>query len=278
MKFNKVIVPILLIFIILISLSAVYADEISDDEYLDIQNDDVSIESDSNIGFSENDLKESNPTEVDTENALKNVSSENILKSDDEDVLEIDYPQTHDESYNIVVDAKPSGNKGKVGDEIRYAITVTNNNPFAVHNLEVFSPDDPDHFWLHKESTSKSNVHVGFLDETAWIIDKLGPGETIIIYATIKIDAIGKSELSISLSHNHPPYEYISYDEDDEKSNMPKSSMNNFKKSKEKSILKKSIDLSSEKTANPIALLILSICSLFLLNTKNRKSNEKNRK
>ena len=272
MKFNKAIVPILLIFIILISLNPAYADEISDDEYLHIQNDDVSVESTRNLGFFDNNLKESNPTDVDTgKNDLKNVNSENILKSDDEDILEIDYPQTHDESYNIVVDAKPSGNEGKVGDEIRYTITVTNNNPFTVHYLEVFSPEDPDHFWLHKESTSKSNVNVGFLDETTWIIDKLGPGETIKIYATIKIDAIGKSELSLSLSHNHPPYEYINYDEDNEKPNITANSIKNIKKSTENLILKKSNVLSNEKTANPIALLILSIGSLLFLNINNRK-------
>ena len=272
MILNKFLVPILLIFIILISLSAVYADEISNDKYLNIQNEDNSLDSTSNLGFSENEIGEINQNDVDSEkNALKNVNSENILKSDEEDILEIDYPQTHDESYNIVVDAKPSGNKGKVGDEIRYAITVTNNNPFTVHYLEVFTPDDPDHFWLHKESASNSNAYVGFLDETAWIIDKLGPRETIIIYATIKIDDIGKSELSLSLSHNHPPYEYISYDEDNEKPNITAKSIKNDKKSTENSILKKSIVLSNEKTANPIALLILSIGSLFILNIKNRK-------
>ncbi|MBQ3473636.1 MAG: hypothetical protein IJH35_06180, partial [Methanobrevibacter sp.] len=89
-----------------------------------------------------------------------------------------------------------------------------------------------------KESASNSNAYVGFLDETAWIIDKLGPRETIIIYATIKIDDIGKSELSLSLSHNHPPYEYISYDEDNEKPNITAKSIKNDKKSTENSILK----------------------------------------
>lgn len=272
MKYNKFILPILLIFIILISLSTVNADEISNDEYLNIQNEDNSLDSTSNLGFSDNEIGEINLNDVDSEkDTLNAVNSKNTLKSDDEDILEIDFPQTHDESYNIVVDAKPSGNKGKVGDEIRYAITVTNNNPFTVHYLEVFSPEDPDHFWLHKESTSKSNVNVGFLDETAWIIDKLGPGETIIIYAIIKIDAIGKSELSLSLSHNHPPYEYISYDEDNKKPNITANSIKNDKKSTENPILKKSIVLSNEKTANPIALLVLSIGSLFILNNKNRK-------
>ena len=85
MKLNKFIVPILLIFIILISLSAVYADEISNDKYLNIQNEDISLDSTSNLGFSENEIGEINQNDVDSEkNALKNVNSENILKSDEE--------------------------------------------------------------------------------------------------------------------------------------------------------------------------------------------------
>ena len=273
MKIYKFALPLLLIFIILISSSIVCAEEISEDYSLNYGNDEFSIESSDVDDLDNSNINHEEPNEGDLiveEDSPNNVKSNKILKSNEE-YLEIDYPQTHDESHNIVVDAKPSGNKGKVGDEIRYAITVTNNNPFTVHYLEVFSPEDPDHFWLHKESTSKSNVNVGFLDETAWIIDKLGPGETIIIYAIIKIDAIGKSELSLSLSHNHPPYEYISYDEDNKKPNITANSIKNDKKSTENPILKKSIVLSNEKTANPIALLVLSIGSLFILNNKNRK-------
>ena len=270
MKIYNFALPILLIFIILISLSIVSAEEISDDYNLNVENDDISIESsdlddldNSNINL-ENLEENDDDDRILEEDSLNNVKSNKILKSDDE-YLEIDYPQTHDESHNIVVDAKPSGNKGKVGDEIKYQITVKNNNPFTVHYLEVFSPDDPDHFWLSKESLSK-DIYVGFLDETAWLIEKLGPGETLVINAIIKIDQAGKSELSVSLSHDIDPYEYKTY----EKTNN-NSSNGNKKISHADTIHDNNINIYDEKTGNPLALLIFSISSLLILNLRNRK-------
>ena len=267
MKIYNFALPILLIFIILISPSIVCAEEISEDYNLNVENDDISIESsdlddldNSNINL--DDFDEGNM--IAEEDSLNNVKSNKILKSDNE-YLEIDYPQTHDESHNIVVDAKPSGNKGKVGDEIKYQITVKNNNPFTVHYLEVFSPDDPDHFWLSKESLSK-DIYVGFLDETAWLIEKLGPGETLVINAIIKIDQAGKSELSVSLSHDIEPYEYKTY----EKTNN-NSSNGNKKISHADTIHDNDLNISDEKTGNPLALLIFSISSLLILNLRNRK-------
>lgn len=267
MKIYNFALPILLIFIILISSSIVCAEEISEDYNLNVENDDISIESsdlddldNSNINL--DDFDEGNM--IAEEDSLNNVKSNKILKSDNE-YLEIDYPQTHDESHNIVVDAKPSGNKGKVGDEIKYQITVKNNNPFTVHYLEVFSPDDPDHFWLSKESLSK-DIYVGFLDETAWLIEKLGPGETLVINAIIKIDQAGKSELSVSLSHDIEPYEYKTY----EKTNN-NSSNGNKKISHADTIHDNDLNISDEKTGNPLALLIFSISSLLILNLRNRK-------
>ena len=270
MKIYKFALPLLLIFIILISLSIVSAEEISDDYNLNVENDDISIESSDlddldNTNINLENLEENDDDDrILEEDSLNNVKSNKILKSDDE-YLEIDYPQTHDESHNIVVDAKPSGNKGKVGDEIKYQITVRNNNPFTVHYLEVFSPDDPDHFWLSKESLSK-DIYAGFLDETAWLIEKLGPGETLVINAIIKIDQGGKSELSLSLSHNLPPYEYKTY----EKTNNSLSN-SNAKINHRETIHDNGINISNEKTGNPLALLFFSISSLFILNIRNRK-------
>lgn len=256
MNFDSFATPVLLIFLILISISTACAEEISDANGLDAQDQEFSIET----YDSPNNLEETNQED------LSNIEKDNHTLKSDEEYLEIDYPQTHDESHNIIVDAKPSGNKGKTGDEINYTITITNNNPFTVHVLEVFSPEDPDHFWLRAESTSPSDRHVGLLDETAWIIDRLGPGETLIIYAILKVEDVGKTELSLSLSHSHPPYEYISYDDNNEKSNK-----NTEKINEGNSVKNIKINPSNEKTANPIALLILSLCSIFILNIKNRK-------
>lgn len=260
MKFKNLAIPSLIIILILISLSMASAEEICDGNTLNIEDDDVLIESDSDIGDSGNDFEE-----TDFEDFSNDVKSKNILKSSD-DILEIDYPQTHDESHNIVVDAKASSNKGKVGDSIKYTITVTNNNPFTVHALEVFSPEDPDHFYLSKQSTSNDKINVGLLDETAWLIEKLGPGETLVINTLIKIESAGKSELSLSLSHNYPPYEEISYDEDTKNSSKSTEKLNSGNKVKEDSL-----NLSTQKTANPLFLLILSISSILILNMKNRR-------
>ena len=267
MKIYKFALPLLLIFIILISSSIACAEEISEDYSLNYGNDEFSIESSDVDDLDNSNINHEEPNEGDLiveEDSPNNVKSNKILKSNEE-YLEIDYPQTHDESHNIVVDAKPSGNKGKVGDEIKYQITVRNNNPFTVHYLEVFSPDDPDHFWLSKESLSK-DIYAGFLDETAWLIEKLGPGETLVINAIIKIDQGGKSELSLSLSHNLPPYEYKTY----EKTNNSLSN-SNAKINHRETIHDNGINISNEKTGNPLALLFFSISSLFILNIRNRK-------
>ena len=267
MKYQNFAIPFLLIFISLISLGMVCGEEISDDNILNVGNDDILIGSDCNIKC--NDYLEE--TEEDMNPDDESVESKNILKSSDE-YLEIDYPQTHDESHNIVVDAKASGNKGKVGDSIKYTITVTNNNPFTVHALEVFSPEDPDHFYLSKQSTSNDEINVGLLDETAWLIEKLGPGETLVINTLIKIESAGKSELSLSLSHNYPPYEEISYDKDTENSSKSiESSKSTEKLNSGNEVKEDSLNLSTQKTANPLFLLILSIGSILILNMKNRR-------
>ncbi len=275
MKNKSIISVILIIFLFSICFNAVSAEEISEDHNLDesssqnfnTPSDESLVEESDTIGLDKSaDLNGENNFNNEDELKENTIKSKAILKSAEDNTLDIDYNQVHDESYNIVVDAIPSSNKLKIGETVKYTITVRNNNPFTVHYLEVFTPSG-EMFWIFGKSDSKHNI--GYLDETAWIIEKLGPGETITIFANIKAEEAGNASLELSLSHKFPPYEFKTY----EKENKHKHYENNKNFKKERLNLENnadSINLAKNKTANPLFLLLISLCSLFGISLRNK--------
>ncbi len=260
MKLNKYIPTFLLIFLLSLCIGTVFAENVSSDYNSE------TIESEYNgMNEIESDLDESMEISDDSiyeEDLYNNVKLKDPLKSKEDNTLDINYVDTHDESHNIIVDVKPGSTKAKVGDEIPYTITVTNKNPFTVLYLEVYTPVDEEVMVLNGKSNSSS--YVGFVDQAYWIIEKLKAGETIVIDGVIKVVDVGNTNLSVGIYHNFPPYESIEYESNSNGKNVQSINTNeNYEK--------EGLDLAKNKTANPIFLLFISLCSIFSISMINKK-------
>lgn len=170
MNIKGVILLVLMSLILMTSIAAISAENVSD-----------------TLAAEDGDILEENTEDIEEISASENT---NTTPNEDNTTVVFTEYKNKDKAHKIYVTAKAETNKGKVGDKILYTVKVTNKNLFDVYLLDLYMGEREEYSHL-----AIGNKGFGIFDDEWITVHKLGAGQTKTIKMYLKLWEPGNTSI-----------------------------------------------------------------------------------
>lgn len=166
MKYKGVILFVLLVFVLMTSITAISAQNATDN---------LTADADNVLEENTDDIEEISADEnIDIVQKEDNVLNDTLASNEDNATVFFTTYKNKAHWHNIFLTAKAETNKGKVGEKILYTIKVTNKNLFDVYMLDLYMGE----YQEYTHSPISTGKGYGIYDDSWVTVNKLGAGQT----------------------------------------------------------------------------------------------------